>query len=364
MEEEAFQTRPHLVIVESMTIGPRPKQMPRLYMAVASLLFVLLVGIVDYHTGFEVSFSVFYLFAVVLATWYVGRNYGLAISFLSVVVWTAGDLVAGARFSNPIIPVWNAAIFLAFYSIAVLLLTRLRALNRELEERVKQRTLALTTEMTERGRLEKEIIEISEREQRRIGHDLHDSLCQHLTGTALAGRVLQEKLAAKSSPEAADAAQIVNLVEEGILQARNLARGIMPVDMDSEGFMAALADLARTVTARARLNCVFTRDAQVLVANATSATHLYRITQEAISNAIRHGKPQRIDVNLAVHDGCTTLTIEDDGAGLPDGWQHKSGLGTRIMAHRAAMIGGRFSIEPNPTGGTSVRCAVTSQSLA
>jgi signal transduction histidine kinase len=341
-----------------MNISSRLNQLPRIYLAAASLILVLLVGFVDYVSGFELSFEVFYLFAVVIATWYVGRNFGITISFLSVAIWTIGDLLAGASYSNPLIPAWNAAIVLAFYLIAVVLLFRLHTLTRELEDRVKQRTQALTQGMAERERLEKEIIEISEREQRRIGHDLHDSLCQHLTGTALAGRVLEEKLAAKASPEASDAGQIVSLIEEGILQARNLARGIMPVELDSEALMSALAELANTITARSRLTCVFTRDEDVLIPNATAATHLYRITQEAISNSIRHGKPQRIDINLATHKGVTTLTIEDDGSGLPEGWQQGQGLGTRIMAHRAAMIGGHFSIEPNPTGGTSVKCSL------
>ena len=345
--------------------GMRSGEWPRAYVFAASLLILALVGLVDFLTGFEMSFSVFYLFGVGLVAWFCGRNYGFAFSFLSVAVWTFGDFKAGARFSSPLIPVWNAAILLTFYLVAVLLLARLRALNRDLETRVQQRTHALTQEMAERERLEKEIIEISEREQRRIGRDLHDSLCQHLTATALAGRVLEEKLATRLPPEAADAARLVGMVEDGILLARNLARGIMPVDMDSEGLMTALEELAKNITAHSRLKCVFDRDEQVLVPNATAATHLYRITQEAISNAIRHGKARRIDISLSVRHGRTTLTIEDDGVGLPDGWQkNQGGLGTRIMAHRAAMIGGELAIEPNPTGGTSVKCFMPSPALA
>jgi signal transduction histidine kinase len=328
-----------------------------------SLCLIVLVGVVDYLTGSEVSFSVFYLFGVGLATWFAGRNYGFAASGLSVAVWTLGDLIAGASYSTPLIPIWNAAILLTFYLIAVMLLARLRALTRDLEQRVRERTQALTQEMAERERLEKEIIEISEREQRRIGRDLHDSLCQHLTGTALAGRVLEEKLAARPQEEAADAARLVSLIEDGILLARNLARGIMPVELDSEGLMVALEDLAQNVTARSRLQCVFARDAQVLIPDATTATHLYRITQEAISNAIRHGKAQRIDISLSAHGGRTTLTVEDDGVGLAEGRPLAAGLGLRIMAHRAAMIGGEFSIEPNPTGGTSVKCSLPSPAL-
>jgi signal transduction histidine kinase len=215
--------------------------------------------------------------------------------------------------------------------------------------------------MAERARLEKELVEVSEREQRRIGHDLHDSLCQHLTGTALAGQVLGERLAAKSLPEAADANQVVELVEEGIALARNLARGIYPVDVEARGLMAALDDLAANISKVSKITCVFECDLPVLVQDAAVGTQLYRIAQEAISNAIRHGKARRVGISLSERGGAVTLAIEDDGTGLPEGWQKGQGLGTRIMAHRAGMIGGEIALEPNPTGGTLVRCRFKSK---
>jgi signal transduction histidine kinase len=229
-------------------------------------------------------------------------------------------------------------------------------LQSELETKVQQRTVALTQEMAERARLEKELVEVSEREQRRIGHDLHDSLCQHLTGTALAGQVLGEKLAAKALPEAADANKVVELVEDGITIARNLARGISPVEVESQGLMAALGDLAGNISNVSKIVCVFECDPPVPVEDAAVGTQLYRIAQEAISNAIRHGKAKRVGISLSERGGIVTLSIEDDGSGLPDGWQKGQGLGTRIMAHRAGIIGGEVAIEPNPTGGTLVRC--------
>jgi len=190
----------------------------------AGLGFLILVGIIDYVTGFELSFSVFYLLGIGLGAWFIGRGYGLFLSVLSVAVWLAGDFAAGAHYP-PFIAIWNSTILLTFYCIVVWLLASLRSLHNELEDRLRQRTRALTQEMAERERLEKEILEVSEREQRRIGRDLHDGLCQHLTGTALAGQVLREKLEARSAPEAADAGKIIGLVENGITMARDLARG-------------------------------------------------------------------------------------------------------------------------------------------
>jgi signal transduction histidine kinase len=330
----------------------------RRFLILAGLGVLVVIGIIDYLTGYEMLFSVFYLLEVALAAWFVGKGFGLVMSVLSALVWIGGDLAAGARYANPLIPAWNALIVMVFYFIVVWLLTSLRAFHRELEATVRQRTQALTQEMAERQRLEEEILRVGERERRRIGHDLHDSLCQHLTGTALAGHVLGERLAAKSLPEAADAGKVVELVEEGISLARNLARGLYPVEMEAEGLMVAFRDLASNITKATKVGCMFECDAPVLIHDDAAATRLFRIAQEAVRNAIQHGKPKRIGITLAERGGFVTLTVEDDGVGVPETARKTNGLGIRIMAHRAAMIGGSFAIEPGPTGGTIVTCSV------
>ena len=339
-------------------IVKRLERHSRPVLMLACLAVVALIGLVDYRTGFEISFTVFYLLVVGFATWFIGRGFGLIVSLLSVAVAITGDVKAGARYSTPFIPIWNATLLAASYAIVVWLLSMLRSLQRELEDRVLQRTVALTQEIGERERLEKEILEVGEEERRRIGRDLHDSLCQHLTGTALAGQVLEEKLAARSLAEASDANKVVELVENGITMARDLARGIYPVEVDAEGLMAAFQEFADNTSRWSRTSCVFKCDTPpVLVHEAITASHLYRIAQEATLNAIRHGNAGHIVISLIDRAGRPSLSIEDDGVGLPDDWRH--GLGTRIMAHRAAMIGADFSIEPNPTGGTFVKCSIS-----
>src|SRR6266700_4581891 len=132
-------------------------------LVLAGLAVLVLIGIVDYLTGFELLFSVFYLLEVGLAAWFVGKGFGLLMSILSVIVWIGGDLAAGAHYSNLVVPIWNAVLLMVFYFIVVWLLTRLRSLHRELEARVAERTQALTREMAERQRLEQEILKVSER---------------------------------------------------------------------------------------------------------------------------------------------------------------------------------------------------------
>lgn len=323
-----------------------------------SLVLVGIIGAVDWISGFELSFFVFYLIPVALAVWYVGDVFGIVVSVLSVGVWVAGDVSAGAKYSGPFVPVWNALIAVAFLFVVAWILRRLRNLHKELEERVHQRTVALTNEMQERMRLEEELLGISEREQRRIGHDLHDSLCQHLTGTALAGKVLGGKLSEKKLPEAAAADHVVALVEEAIDLTRTLARGLHPTALEGEDFRDAFVELASTITEHFKIPCRFECPAGLRIHAPSGAIHLYRIAQESINNAIKHGKAGQIIIRLDQDDAVINLSISDDGIGLSEKTRNGQGMGLRIMAYRASMIGGSFSVERVIPHGTRVTCIV------
>ncbi len=322
----------------------------------ASTGIVLVVGVADYLTGFEISFSVFYLVAVSIAAWFVGRGVAVALSVLSVIVWLSGDYAAGARYSHPFVPVWNAAISLGSYLVVVWLLRSLRTLHDELEERVRQRTSALTEEMAERERLEREILNVGERERQRIGHDFHDSLGQHLTATAMAGQVLQEKLAARSLPEAGDASGLVQLVEQAIELNRQLALGLSPIEMTGEGLMDALRELASGIQERSKIRCDFVCEDPVLIDDSATAMHLYRIAQEAMNNAVKHAKASRIILRLSRNSDGITLGVQDNGVGLPEPLPKSGGMGLRIMGHRAGMIRASFDVRPGTEGGTLVTC--------
>ena len=323
----------------SGSLSPSP-----LVAAVSAVIIVFVVGIADYLTGYEISFSIFYLLAIALAVWFVGRGFAVVTAILSVTLWFLGDFAAGAPYSTRFVLFWNAAIALVFYLLTIALLSTVKASHESLEARVRQRTAELTGEMAWRERLEKEILAVSERERRLIGHDLHDSLCQHLTGTALAGQVLREKLAAKALPEADDACRVVELTEQGITLARNLARGLSPFQLETDGLQGSLETLASSASDQFGIVCRFEGETAPDIADIATATHLYRIAQEAISNAVRHGKAKHITIILAMAGEDCTLRIEDDGTGLPEPQPAYPGMGLRIMQHRAAMIGGLFHI--------------------
>lgn len=226
------------------------------------------------------------------------------------------------------------------------------------EEGMVEYVISVGIDVTERRRLEQEILQISELEQRRIGQDLHDGLCQHLAATELMSEILEQRLAKKSKTDAARAADVARQVREAISQTRLLARGLSPVVLESEGLMSALQELADNTERMFRVKCEFDCPGVVLVHNHTTATHLYRIAQEAVSNAIRHGKARRIVVSLSRAGERLALEIRDDGIGLPPDLSKAKGMGLRIMQYRAGMSGGTLAIQNLPEGGARVACSV------
>ena len=216
-------------------------------------------------------------------------------------------------------------------------------------------------DITDRKRLEKEILEISEREQRRIGQDLHDGLCQQLTGIAFLVQALQQKLASNAEAESVHASQITALLKEAVNQARNLSRGLYPVDPQPGGLMIALRQLAASVASLFNIHCAFRCPQPVMIQDNSVATHLYRIAQEAVQNAIRHGKASRINIELSAARNSVKLSITDNGVGFPGEGQLKAGMGLRTMSHRAHVIGGSLDIKRQSRGGSRVVCELQSR---
>jgi signal transduction histidine kinase len=327
----------------------------RVSVGVLSLIWIAAIGLVDYWTGYQRSMMIFYLIPVTLGTWFVGRRFGMFLSGLSVVTSMASDLASGI----PEIRYWNEAVGLASYAIFVWLLARWRSALRQMDERVRLRTADLQEEILERTRLEKEMTEVTERERRRLGHDLHDSLCQHLTGTALAAQVLRAKLASRNCDDAADAGKLVELIEEGIDLTRSLARGLFSPDLERGGLAAALEALADNTQERTGINCEFHHndESRLESCEAVVLTQFYRIAQEAVANAVKHGGARRIVIELDAGDGEIRLNIFDDGAGLGE-VAETSGLGLKMMRHGAELIGASFSAARRSPVGTIVSCVL------
>jgi PAS domain S-box-containing protein len=212
-------------------------------------------------------------------------------------------------------------------------------------------------DITERKQLEQEIIEISNREQQRIGQDLHDGLCQELTGIELMCQVLEQKLTAKSKPEAQRVGQIGQHIREAILHTRKLARGLSPVELEANGFMSALHELAAHVEKLFHVQCRLECPQPVMIQNNVFATHLYRIVQEAINNAVKHGQARKILIALQPAGDRIALTVTDDGRGFSEETKKSGGMGLHIMKYRASVVDAALEVRSGVDGtGTTVSC--------
>lgn len=244
----------------------------------------------------------------------------------------------------------------------------LRHARDELEQRVLERTAELMTmnnelqsAMNTRRQLERELLEISEREKRRIGEDLHDMVCQELTATALFLKSSAKKLE-RDSPIAAEtlheSAQIVN---RNVGIARDLARGLQPAELSASGLNAALRALAAQACEGRDVHCQFNSRRAVRIGDDTVALHLYRIAQEAVTNAVKHSGAENIVISFDRDGDQMCLTIGDDGKGMPKRKRHK-GLGLHIMKYRANALGGTLQVESGQRGGTTVTACLPGKS--
>jgi signal transduction histidine kinase len=214
--------------------------------------------------------------------------------------------------------------------------------------------IAVATDITERFRLEQQILEISDKEQARIGQDVHDGLCQQLVGAAFMTNSLEHALAAENRPEAAQVRKVCQLMDEAITESRRVARGLYPVRLAAEGLAPALSELTARVAERFNIQC----DCQVeagLDCEITTATHLYRIAQEAINNAVKHSGAKRIELLLNGSNEQFVLEVSDNGRGMEKTAERRGGMGLYTMDYRARSLGATLSIKSDKDG-TTVSC--------
>ncbi len=213
-------------------------------------------------------------------------------------------------------------------------------------------------DITERKRLEELLLQVNETIQQELGQVLHDSLGQELTAITYATKLLERKLAEKKIPESKEASEIVKSVSEAIEEVRNLSRGLYPVDLGTGGFASALQQLAAGTEHNFNVPCTVTNDAADLQMPDSTAIHLYRIAQESALNAVKHAKARSISIQLGHAHGTLFLNVCDDGIGMPDLAESRSGLGIHIMRSRAKLIGATISFQHPETGGTVVSCVM------
>jgi signal transduction histidine kinase len=311
-------------------------------------LLTFLMGWLDDVTGWEVSLFIFYAIPIVLAVWWSGSTAGFAISILSGIVWWMAN--------NDVHPyvtelgyIWALVNREFYFCVVVFAVNAIR--NRQDSD------AAHIHMLEERRQLEKDIVSVSEHEQQRIGRDLHDGLCQQLAAIGCAVRALTEDLHTKGLESASDAAQIEESLQQAVVEARDLARGIFPVHVDRSGLSAALRDLAQMTSRLTGTSIEVQENSDLQLDSPEASMHLYRIAQEAVANAVRHGQAKNIQVKVELNELTLNLIIEDDGKGMDFRAIRKAeGMGLRTMRYRAQAIGAELHFEPRLGGGTRIRC--------
>lgn len=212
-------------------------------------------------------------------------------------------------------------------------------------------------DITEERKLEEEVVRAAAAEQERIAHDLHDGVGQLMTGLAFKAKLMEHDLLAGVVPAPAQAAELVALANRASAEVRSLARGIDPVELQ-QGLVPALEYLAVTTASTFDVACTLHSDLPVDAIDKPRAIHLYRIAQEAVNNAIKHGKAERVDLHLAREGNRITLSVSDDGCGLKGQPEPGNGQGFRIMNFRAKLIGGHLTVTAKPGCGLLVTCTI------
>jgi PAS domain S-box-containing protein len=213
-------------------------------------------------------------------------------------------------------------------------------------------------DITERKYLERELVESGNNERRRVGHELHDGLCQFLAGVAFKAKALEHALINDNTARAPDAKELAILVSDAITQTRRIARGLAPIDVETIGLLAALQNLVGETEKTFQITCLFTCSEVALKLNSEPALAIYRISQESIHNAIAHGNAQRVEVSLSLERHALCVRIKDDGCGFDPELTGHSGMGLRTMQYRARSIGGQVTLRSAKGQGTEVCASV------
>jgi signal transduction histidine kinase len=318
---------------------------------IEALVLLFAISWLDLATGHQVSLVLFYTAPIVFAVWLCDNKSVFVIAGLAGALWSWADLVLGHSYSSGTVQAWEIAIRFAFFFLIGLAGIAMRE-----EQRASNARISL---LEHNQRLEKQIIDVSEYEQQRIGRDLHDGLCQFLAAIGCVATSLKTDLKERGLDKlAVSASEIEKLLSESVKQARDLSHGLVPVQLDETGLPAALQELAVTTSRLLPVKCSFESAGQTGADQNGKATHLYRIAQEAIHNATKHGKAHKIDIRLSANASATSLSIADDGIGFPAKGNAINGVGISIMRYRANIMDGEFAIEAGTRGGTIVSCTV------
>jgi len=335
------------------------------------ILLIAVVGFIDYITTVEISFSIFYLIPIALVSWYAGKNYGLAFAILSAAVWLYADTNSYFQYSNSAIPYWNALVRLGFFTVVVILISKVHLLKLNLEENVNSRTSDLLMEINEHKKAKEELqkktvllseltrkIEtIKEEENTKIAREIHDELGQALTAINLEIMWIGKKYS-NNSDIVERALLVSKIVNETIKSVRKISTRLRPRLIDEIGLFPAIESQMLEFQLRTGIRCCLNLPAENIEFSPAVSSSLFRIFQEAMTNIARHAKASDIQIDISKNgDDILKMRIKDNGVGLKEQNNnngHVKSLGILGMKERAIILGGNLDIKSIPDKGTEI----------
>jgi len=333
----------------AMNLSKALHAQPKALLFIEALVIVGLIGALDSIGGWDVSMFLFYALPILFVAWFGNRRWAILCAVACGMTWYLAKMDSHP-YGTPSAYAWATFNRMAYFLFVAIGGTAMKKQREEFRARMEALVRA--------SELEQEIVRVSEREQIRIGQDLHDGLCQNLVAIDCAAACLKADLEAKALPEAETAEAIQKLLREAVVEARDLARGIFPVQMDSEGLPAALEELVTKTNRLAQVTVTFEVKGETGIEDPQVSMHLYRIAQQALNNALSHAQSNRITICLTREGTRVTMTVSDDGCGFAQTQSSSRGMGLRTMSYRARLIGAELVVESSPNVGTEVHCSL------
>jgi signal transduction histidine kinase len=313
-----------------------------------SAAFMVLIGWLDWWTSWETSLFVFYAGPISLIAWRVHRQAGIALGVISGFVWLFANWNTHP-YQSLFAYLWasaNRTIYFVFVAVGV---AAFRSLRQESEAKLEALLAARN--------LERLVTFSGEREQMRIGRDLHDGVCQSLAAIDCATEYLRSELRKEGLAQAHVAEAIQKMVRNTIHEAKTLARGLFPVKLDQQGLETALHDVTTSMADLYGIPVDVQIEGDISELSSEKAIHVYRIAQEAVSNALRHANPSQVHLHLTLQENSMlVLRVTDDGTGFSSADHDSAGVGIQSMRHRAQILGGTLTIRPGAESGTQIEC--------
>jgi signal transduction histidine kinase len=344
-----------------------------------SLVWVFLIGVIDYITGVEISISIFYLMPIAYAAWFIGKRVGIVIAIASVVTWGCAELLWNIRYSSPSVPYWNAAFLLSVFIIIVFLISKIKTLKEHLEDRIQERTASLSGEIQERKKAEEKVLNyqkdlqmliqrlslLEEQKRKQLSEELHDNIGQTLALSKIKLVSLQQSTSGTAM--SSELGEIRELMEQSIQFTRSLSFELSLPILHKLGFVEALKWLCEHFDEKYGIMVKFNHNDNLTQVKGETSILIFKTIRELLRNIAKHAHTRMAEIAITSVGKNLRIEIKDEGVGFDtseDDYHNNRGLGLFIVKERINYLGGTLEITSNPKCGTHCTILIPLREMA